>query len=148
MNLLKRIRIQRGTADWKVPPVLAPRDMPDRCMACLSAATTVRAMVCHGICHDSPRNGMPLRGLSRQDRGIQWRAIGRAPYTMPRYTMACHDVGCRHRSGPAGHGRAEPAVQRHQADDRETEAIENQNAEGSEASNRRACQVKVIWTNI
>ena len=62
--------------------------------------------------------------------------------------MACHDVGFRHRPGPTGHGRAEPAAQGHGTEDRETEEIDNQNAEGSKASDRRACQVKLISTNI
>ena len=150
MNRLKRKRIQRETQiGWPRQckhPVTCP--MPDRCMACLGAATAVRAMVYHGIWHDSPRSGMPLRGLSRQPRGIPWRATGRAPYTMPWYPMACHDVGFRHRPGPTGHGRAEPPAQGHQAEARETEEIDNQNAEGSKASDRQACQVKLTSTNI
>ena len=95
-----------------------------------------------------PRGKAHAQPSHRQATVYHGEAYGAPPYTMPRYAMACHDVDFRHRPGRAGHGRAEPAVQRHQADDRETEAIENQNAEGSEASNRRACQVKVIWTNI
>ena len=92
---------------------------------------------------NTTKNGHALRVPPAVTRLTVYRG-----HQVPRYAIAFHDVDFRHGPGRAGHGRAEPAVQRHQADDRETEAIENQNAEGAEASNRRACQVKVIWTNI
>ena len=140
--------MQRGTADWKAPPVLAPRNMPDRCMACLSAATTVRAIVCHGICHDSPRKGYatawaltarPWHTMASHRQGAVYHAT--VSHGMPRRGLpppARPDRAWPGRAGRTGTPGRRP----------ETEEIDNQNAEGSKASDRRACQVKVTWTNI